>query len=290
VDVEGKVRAGRRDGGPGSEEEPPVEIAGVIAVLLFLAFVTLAVVTTVRTVRSVKRTVARGSAQARRVVEDNRLRARRYTHYGPAGEIAQLRLDLRASIDSTFAALGEGRAHDASLSEADALFARLNDHARALDTELKLLEREPDKNRLAAHLPSFTERTHRITHAADTLRWAAQDRARRFADDELAVLGRDIELEAGALRHWAPATPHAPGPAMDPAVDPDMGPATDPAMDPAVGPAANPAVGPAAGPAAGPAIGTRTDPAAGPGLGPVADPAVDPATGPSITKRGPSGL
>jgi hypothetical protein len=188
-----------------------VEIAGVVALVLFLAFLALAVVATARTVKAVRRTVSRGSAQARRVVEDNRLRARRYTLTGPAGELAQLRLDLRASIDSTFAALEDGRTEDPSLAEAASLFARLNDQARALDGELRLLEREPDRSRLAERLPGLADRTQRITHAADSLRWAAQDRARRFADDELTGLSRDIELEADALRHWKPVDPPPPG-------------------------------------------------------------------------------
>src|SRR5882757_6988901 len=121
-------RAGRR---PTRTEELPVEIAGAIALMLFLAFVTLAVVATVKTVRSVKRSVVKGSAQARRMVEDNRLRARRYTMPGAAGELARLRLELRASIDSTFRALEDGRGDDASLAEAAVLMDRLNDHSRA---------------------------------------------------------------------------------------------------------------------------------------------------------------
>lgn len=190
-----------------------MDIAAVVALVFFLAFVTLAVVATVRTVRTVKRTVSRGSAQARRLVEDSRLRARRLALTGPAGELVQLRLDLRASIDSTYTALEERRGEDASLSEAGRLFARLNEHARALDNELRLLEREPDRARLAKRLPPLAKRARRITHAADSLRWAAQDRARRFADDELSALSRDIQIEADALRHWAPpAGPAVPGP------------------------------------------------------------------------------
>lgn len=185
----------------------------MVALLLFLAFVTLAVVATVRTVRAVRRGVSRGTAQARRVVEDNRIRARRYTLMGPAGDLAQLRLDLRTSIDSTAAALDSHRADDASLSEATALFTRLNDHARALDAELKLLEREPDPTRLTTRLPDLTARTRRITHSADTLRWATQDRAHHFAADDLSSLTHQIDLESNALRHWAPLPPPTgPGP------------------------------------------------------------------------------
>ncbi|MBY8877673.1 hypothetical protein [Actinacidiphila acidipaludis] len=179
-----------------------METAGIIALLFFLIFATLATVATVRTVRAVKRQVARSTTQARRVVEDSRIRARRYTMTGTAGELAKLRLQLRTSLDSTTRALEEGRASDASLSEAAALLKRLDEHARILDGELRMLEREPDRDRVAARLPDLAERTHRVAHSADTLRWAAQDRARHFADDELAALGRDIALEAGALRHW----------------------------------------------------------------------------------------
>ena len=189
-----------------------MDIVALVVLLFFLALLTLGVVAAVRTVRAVRRGVARGSAQARRVVEDTQLKARRFTMPGVAGELAQLRLDLRTSIDSTFRALDDGSAADASLSEAAGLLARLNDHARILDAELKQLEREPDKTRIAQRLPDLTERTHRVTHSADSLRWAAQDRARQFADDDLADLGRQIDIEASALRHWTPEFPDAPPP------------------------------------------------------------------------------
>ncbi|QNA73388.1 hypothetical protein C8250_016965 [Streptomyces sp. So13.3] len=197
-----------------------MDIAVVVLLLLFASFVAVGVVATVRTVRAVKRGVERGSAQARRVVEDTALKARRYTLMGAAGELAQLRLDLRTSIDSTYRALEAGSAEDASLSEASALLARLNDHARVLDTELKVLEREPDKARIADRLPSLAERTERITHSADALRWAAQDRARQFADDDLTALAQQIDIEAGALRHWAPSTLPTGGPTGGSAGDP----------------------------------------------------------------------
>ncbi|SEN26166.1 hypothetical protein SAMN05216267_1003113 [Actinacidiphila rubida] len=180
-----------------------METAGIIALLFFLIFATLATVATVRTVRAVKRHVSRGTAQARRVVEDSRIKARRFTP-GTPGELARLRLGLRTSLDSTYRALEAGRAGDASLSEAAQLLGRLDAHARELDSEMRLLDGEPDRARVAARLPELTERTRRITHSADSLRWAAQDRARHLADDDLAALRRDIAVEAGALRHWEP--------------------------------------------------------------------------------------
>ncbi|WP_405581426.1 hypothetical protein [Streptomyces sp. NBC_01190] len=184
-----------------------METAGIILLLLFVffaVFVSLALMATVRTVRTVKQRFRKGTAQARRVMEDGRLRARRYTVVGPAGELVRLRLELRNSIDSTFQALEADGAEDASLAEAAGLLHRLSDHAFALDTELKMLEQEPDRARIANRLPDLTARAHSITRSADSLRWAAQDRARRFADDELSALTREVDLEAGALRHWAP--------------------------------------------------------------------------------------
>jgi hypothetical protein len=150
--------------------------------------------------------VDRTVAQARRTVEETALRAKQYTQHGPVGELAQLRLSLRTSMRATQEALWTAAPQDASLSEALGLFQRLSAHGRELDDDLKRLEREPDQGRLAARLPELRERTERIVHHADSLRWAAQDRALQFADDDLASLGRQIDVEAGALRHWSPGT------------------------------------------------------------------------------------
>jgi hypothetical protein len=176
-----------------------VETIAIILLLFFLLFATLGTVVLVKTARAVKRGVERRTAQARRVVEDQRLRARRFSQPGDIGELTQLRLDLRTSIDTTLEAVD-----GAGLPEATALLARLNDHARSLDAELKLLEREPDKARIKAQLPTLTERAQRITHSADSLRWAAQDRVHHSANDDLAALTRDIDIESTALRHWQP--------------------------------------------------------------------------------------
>jgi hypothetical protein len=181
-----------------------VDIAGLVVLVFFLALVTLGVVASVRTVRATRRGVARASAQARRVVQDTQLKARRYTATGPAGAVAQLRIDLRTAIDSTFRVLDST---DPSLSEAAGLLARLNDHARILDHELAVVEREPDRARLTAILPDLTARTQRITQSADSLRWAAQDRAHQFASDDLAALREQIDVESAALRHWEPTQP-----------------------------------------------------------------------------------
>lgn len=157
----------------------------------------------VKAARAVQGHVERTRVQARRVVEETTLKARR-AQPGPAGQLAAMRLQLRTSMTGTRHALETGIAADPSLKEALALLDRLRAHAHALDDELRLLEREPDRTRLQSRLPELRERTGRVTHSADSLRWAVQDRARQFEDDDLAALGRQIEVEAGALRHWVP--------------------------------------------------------------------------------------
>ncbi|MGW6644411.1 hypothetical protein C9J60_08845 [Streptomyces sp. A244] len=181
----------------------------VIAVfaLLFVLLFGLGAYATVKAVGAAKRGVDRGITQARRTVEDHTLRAKSFAQPGAAGELAQLRLKLRTSMRSTQEALHAAVAEDDSLKESVGLFERLSAHGHELDEELKRLESEPDRAALTERLPGLRERTERITHSADSLRWAARDRAHRFADDDLDSLSAQIDLESGALRHWTAPEP-----------------------------------------------------------------------------------
>ncbi|MGY5127531.1 hypothetical protein [Streptomyces nigrescens] len=179
-----------------------MEAAVAIIGLLFVLFVLAGVFVTVKAVKAANRGVDRTVAQARRTVEDTTLRARQLAQPGVVGELAQLRLSLRTSMRATQEVLYAGSSDDASLSEAIGLFERLSAHGHELDDELKRLEREPDRATIGARLPDLRERLERITHSAESLRWAARDRARKFADDDLASLSDQIDVETGALRHW----------------------------------------------------------------------------------------
>ncbi|UNO42041.1 hypothetical protein [Streptomyces sp. MST-110588] len=192
-----------------------MEAAIAIVGLLVLLFVVAGVILTVKAVKAAKRGVDRTVAQARRAVEDTSLRARQFAQPGMVGELAQLRLSLRTSMRATQEALRAGSSQDPSLSEALGLFERLSAHGHELDDDLKRLEREPDKASVASRLPELRERTEQITQSAESLRWAARDRARKFADDDLGALRDQIDVEAGALRHWT----------EDPLADPSGAPA-----------------------------------------------------------------
>lgn len=180
-----------------------MEAALIIFALMLLAFVGLGAYLTVKAVGAAKRGVERTVTQARRTVEDTTLRARSLGQVGVPGALAQLRLELRTSMRATQQTLAEGARADASLRESLGLFERLSAHGHELDAELKRLEQEPDRRRTGELLPELRERTATITRAADSLRWAARDRARRFAEDDLSVLSEQIEMESGALRDWS---------------------------------------------------------------------------------------
>ncbi|QNP63255.1 hypothetical protein [Streptomyces genisteinicus] len=177
------------------------EVIWILAVL-FLAFVALGVYAGVKVVGAAKRGVERTVTQARRTVEETTLRAKSFGQVGVAGELAQLRLSLRTSMRATQDALDAGASEDASLSESLDLFRRLSAHGHELDGDLKRLERDPDRAAVSSMLPDLRRRTEQITRAAESLRWAARDRAQRFAADDLDVLSSQIDMEAGALRHW----------------------------------------------------------------------------------------
>ncbi|MEU7042984.1 hypothetical protein AB0A77_18230 [Streptomyces varsoviensis] len=238
-----------------------MEAVAVIVALFFAAFVALGVIAAVKTVRAVKRGVDRTVHQTRRTVEDTRLKAKQYTQPGPAGELAELRLSLRSAMRATQDALRLAAAEDASLSEAMGLFDRLSEHGHQLDDELRRLEGEPDKARVAARLPELRERTDRVRHSANSLRWAAQDRARQFVDDDLAALSDQIDLEAGALRHWVPAEDGVGGGAGSP------GGAGAAGTSGAAGGAAMPGAAGSGGPDGAKGAGTRTGSGSGSGLG-----------------------
>ncbi|MFF7854194.1 hypothetical protein [Streptomyces sp. NPDC007904] len=188
-----------------------MEAVFAVFALLFVLFVVFGAYATVKVVGAAKRSADRHITQARRTVEDHALKVKSFAQPGPAGEIAQLRLKLRTSMRATQDALEAAVAEDESLKESLGLFQRLSAHGHELDAELRRLESEPDRATLAEKLPGLRERTERVTRSADSLRWAARDRARRFADDDLDSLSEQIDMEAGALRHWT-TTEQAPTP------------------------------------------------------------------------------
>jgi hypothetical protein len=193
-----------------------MDTAALVA-LAVISFTTLIFVTLViRVTRTVRRAVHRTREQVRHTVTEVSLAARA-AQPGAVGEVARLRRALRTSLASAQDTLRVGSEQDPALREALSLLGQLRDHAERLDGELEALMKggagdAPDRTRIAAHLPALRESAGRITRSADSLRAAALDRARHDGDAAaLDALHQQIEIEAGALRHWAPA-PRKPRP------------------------------------------------------------------------------
>ncbi|MFC7220489.1 hypothetical protein ACFQLX_20325 [Streptomyces polyrhachis] len=183
-----------------------MELAFLLLTLLFVVFVVLGAVAVVKTTKAVKRGVERTVADTRRSVTDASLKVRSAAQPGALGEIAAVRLRLRTSLDSARTTLRAAAPGDSGVQESLQLLDRLSEYGSLLDEELRRLEREPDKARVAERLVEARQRAERIGHSADSLRWAAQDRARHAQADGLEALRSEIDVEAGALRHWTPQT------------------------------------------------------------------------------------
>lgn len=210
-------------------------IATAAVIVLMLLCVTFAVVAAVRAARAVNRGMERASSQVRRSIDDTSIRFKA-AQPGVVGQLARIRLDMRASVDHARRELTEGVSADGSLREALVLLDQLHDHARLLDRELAgLIDREPDRDRIAKRLPEVRARAAEIKASADSLRFAAQERAQRHDVDGLASLREQIDIESGALRHWAPATEPTPGAATGAAAKEPSG-GTEPKADPKAGP------------------------------------------------------
>ncbi|MQY15645.1 hypothetical protein SRB5_58330 [Streptomyces sp. RB5] len=179
-----------------------MDVAIALLALMFVVFVVLGALAVVKTTRAVKRGVERTVADTRRSVTEASLKVRSAAQPGALGEIASLRLGLRTSIDSARTALTGAAPGDPAVQESLRLLDQLHAYGRALDSELRQLEREPDKARVAERMTDARQRTERIRHSADSLRWAVQDRTRHAQADGLDELQAQIDLEAGALRHW----------------------------------------------------------------------------------------
>ncbi|MET8681590.1 hypothetical protein ABZW18_29420 [Streptomyces sp. NPDC004647] len=237
-----------------------MEAAILILALLFVVFVAVGAYVSVKLLSAAKRGVDRTVAQARRTVEDTTLKARQYAQPGAAGQLAELRLELRTSMRSTQDALHAASPEDVSLAEALRLFRQLSAHGHELDDDLKRLEREPDKARVMARLPELRERIERVVHHSNSLRWAAQDRARQFADEDLAALGNQIEVESGALRHWTTQPEQESGTGTGPAAQRSGASPSAHASAPVSAAASGSAAQPAAPPAASASVPTPTWP------------------------------
>jgi hypothetical protein len=164
----------------------------LLAVLACVAFCACAVLLVVRIViRATRR-------RLRRLRERVQLVARAHGR-GPDAELARLRRDLERSLGGARNALAAAQAVDAPVGDVPSLLARLELAARSVDGELRVLESQPDRNRLASALDGPRSRVVVIATSAaqlvdGLLHAAGHDSA------ELTLLETACAIEADALR------------------------------------------------------------------------------------------
>lgn len=146
--------------------------------------------------------VRRGVAAARRRVSAMReragLTARSYAG-GPAGEVARLRRGMDRSLSSCRRALATARSVQAPVGDVPSLLGRLDLAASAVDAELRLLEAQPDRARVAAALCGPRSRAEAVLSSAATLIEGLLH-ATGYDADNLSVLQAECAIEAEGLR------------------------------------------------------------------------------------------
>lgn len=140
---------------------------------------------------------------------------------GPQREIAELRLRLRTDLDQTRRVLAAVTADSANPQILTGLLPGLQQTANSLDAHLHLMEREPDRNYLAATLSTLRDRTETVRRDALALRQTAlslqSDTDELHRDlTEQDLRDRIIGLQAGIAEIRALHPPHNPGPGPEP--------------------------------------------------------------------------
>jgi hypothetical protein len=153
-----------------------------------------------------RRLVRRARAGLAEVREQAGLAVRAHAP-GPQGEVVRLRREMNRSVVGARRALRAARAVDAPEGDVAALLSRLELAAHQVDAELRMLEAEPDRQRLRAALDGPRSRARVVISSAGDLVDALLLGASRGATD-LSLLQAECAIEADALRGDADRWPH----------------------------------------------------------------------------------
>ena len=165
---------------------------------LFLAFLATLAFTSCVALYLVQRVVRAARSRLLEVRDRAQLAARAHG-VGPAAEVARLRREMERSLSGARRALAAARAVHAPVGDVRSLLGRLELAARSVDGELKMLESQPDRSRVAAQLVGPRARAEVIISSAAQLVDGLLNAAGHDAD-ELSLLQAACALEADALR------------------------------------------------------------------------------------------
>jgi hypothetical protein len=168
-------------------------------VVLMLATVTLCVVLVGAAAWIAGRAVRRLHRFAGRVVDRSVLSLKaRALPPGRVRQVARLRLDLRAGIDQTAWVLDEAAREDCALGELPRLFRRVEQLARSVDAELRMVEGGIGVTR--GELAAAQQRSEDLVAIAAKIRRAVGTVRADLTSDVFRSLHGEVDVEVSALR------------------------------------------------------------------------------------------
>ncbi|WP_144662961.1 hypothetical protein [Paenarthrobacter nicotinovorans] len=173
----------------------------ILVLVLFLA-VSVSVWVVVRRARR-SGAVKRGQEGMEKALQGGLLKVRARGAQGVGRELAQKRLRLRAALDSTTRAVELFRDQQRPVGEIPAIMGTLTRAGAALDSQLRLAEREPDESSRRAAAAAFEPQLAQIERAARDVRSTLTDAAIALGTDDLDndVRAR-LATESQVLQAW----------------------------------------------------------------------------------------
>ncbi|MFO7690058.1 MAG: hypothetical protein R6W83_05830 [Cryobacterium sp.] len=172
-----------------------VSVSVLSELLIVLASMGLASVLTVGVIVAlVTRRIRRNRALAGAM-----LRTRALVKSGPQRTVLKLRVRLNESLDSAQAAVDLAVRSEGPRGELPQLLRRIHREGTALESQLRLMETEPDAATLAATLALATDRVDEVTGMVRRLRAAVSSGLGHLSDDSLRTLRGDVDREVVAL-------------------------------------------------------------------------------------------
>ncbi|UNX55073.1 hypothetical protein MF406_01950 [Georgenia sp. TF02-10] len=168
-------------------------VGGVMLVVLTaaLAGTTWLVVRRVRRSRRLRRGMDRGRLVVGTVMGDDAGR-----------RLARMRLEVQRSLDAVERSLGAARAQQRPMGDLPSVAAHLQRAGEQLDAELRLAEREPDRELKTAWASWLADQVRDHTRLAADLRRTLHRTGLAADNHHLQRAGDHLALEVQALRVW----------------------------------------------------------------------------------------
>jgi len=151
-------------------------------------------------VRRLVRRVSRSPLLSRDSVDRGLLTLRSQAS-GPAGELARLRLGMRAAVEGVQAAVATAQAANQPVGDLALLTGRLAALGAQLDTELQAVTTNP----ASAQAQEARQRAEELIRVAGRAQRTARSAGRALAGDELRALSGEVDAQDEAVQQYLQA-------------------------------------------------------------------------------------